>query len=70
MHLFVSYARTDAAFVLPIVDAVRDGLPARGLAISIWVDVEDLFPRQRWNRKSSAPSVRPSVCSCSSPRRP
>jgi predicted nucleotide-binding protein len=46
--IFVSYARPDAERVLPIVQAVDEEFKRRAIDASLWVDVEELKPGERW----------------------
>jgi predicted nucleotide-binding protein len=48
-YLFVSYSRTDAKKVLPLVEAVRQEYRDRALDVDVWVDMENLAPGQRWD---------------------
>jgi predicted nucleotide-binding protein len=47
-QLFVSYARSDAQEVLPIVRRLRDELRERSLQVQLWVDTEELRPGASW----------------------
>ena len=46
--VFVSYARTDAKMVLPIVEAVQQEYRNRALGVDVWVDTARLNPGEQW----------------------
>jgi predicted nucleotide-binding protein len=48
-YLFVSYAREDAALVLPLVGAIREEYRRQALDVDVWVDMDNLAPGQRWD---------------------
>ena len=48
-YLFISYARVDQHFVMPVVDAVQRELECRAVPIKIWMDVSKLQPGENWN---------------------
>jgi predicted nucleotide-binding protein len=47
-YLFVSYARPDAEAVRLVVDALKGELARRSIAVSVWMDTDDLQPGQQW----------------------
>jgi predicted nucleotide-binding protein len=50
-YLFVSYARSDAEKVLPVVEAVRREYRRREVDVDVWVDIDKLTPGQRWDKE-------------------
>jgi predicted nucleotide-binding protein len=53
-YLFVSYAKEDLERVLPLVEAVRREFASRALPLSVWMDVSNLVPGEKWNVAISA----------------
>ena len=47
-YLFVSYAREELERVRPLVDAVRKEFASRALPVSVWMDILNLNPGERW----------------------